>query len=62
MSLIFSDASEEDIHLRIVASEEGLEIVASGPNGRREGTIFEPKELIGILSDILNPSEDEVLA
>ena len=61
MSLIFSDG-EEDLFLRRVASEEGLEIVASGSNGRREGTIISPKELIMMLGEILNPSEDEVLA
>ena len=44
---------------------EALERVSlndEGYCGRREGTIIEPKELIGILYDILNPSEDKVLA
>jgi len=60
--MAISSDGEEDLFLRIVAPEDDLEIVASGPNGRREGTIIEPKDLIGILYDILNPSEDEVLA
>ena len=41
--MAISSDGEEDLFLRIVASEDGLEIVASGPNGRREGTIIEPK-------------------
>ena len=44
---------------------EALERVSlndEGYCGRRERTIIEPKELIGILSDIWNPSEDEVSA